>query len=95
MALGPEFECRERPDDETGFLRLICGYLAAEFDEYDVDPNTLEVVQTIAGEDWTQTRSQFADTDHVFVGLSCCFTGDWAAVSESSVRVVEFIPGDP
>ena len=93
VTLDSGFECVERPDDETGFLQPICEYLVTEFDEYDADPNTLEVVQIIAGEDWTRTGSRFADADHVFVGLSCCFTGDWAVVEESSGRVVEFILG--
>lgn len=94
VALPPDFECRERPDDNTGFLRPTCEYLATHLDHYEVDPNTLAVVELIPGESWTRTESPFADADHVFAGLSCCFTGDWVAVHEPTSSVVELILGD-
>ena len=94
VVLDPSFECAARNDDQSGYLQEICRYLAENMDSYQVDPNTLTITEVISGELWEASTSDYANSEHDFVGLSCCYTGDWAAVNKSSQEVVEFILGD-
>ncbi len=95
VRLGPSFVCLERPDDQTGMLRPICEYMVSQLDHYPVDPNSLSIVDTLGGVE-AQTRftlPEYASSDYVFVGLSCCYTGDWAVVHTPDLKVERLILG--
>lgn len=94
VKLESNFGCMERTDDPTGYLQPICLYLVANYDVYNVDPNTLSIEAVVSGEEWQGSASAFATSDYDFVELSCCYTGDLAVVEKAHREVVDFILGD-
>ena len=95
VELGAGFECRGRLDDETGYLKPICEHIAARFDSYPDDPNTLEIVEVVSGDEQDRFHApELSTEEYVFVGLSCCFTGDWAVVAVGTREVVDFYLGN-
>ncbi|MFC1610121.1 hypothetical protein ACFL6C_04255 [Myxococcota bacterium] len=97
-----DFECVDRPEDSTGYLKLICEFLAANLDRYEIDPNTLEIEQVIPGDEYDASvgpgRSdwldKYANSAYHLVGLNCCYTGDWAVIEVDTETVVDFSVGD-
>ncbi|MGE0546049.1 MAG: hypothetical protein AB7O24_07480 [Kofleriaceae bacterium] len=94
VTLGAEFQCNQRNEDTTGFLQPICQHIAATFETYPIDPNTLVIEQNLSGAEQTLfDRPELETDDYRFIGLSCCYTGDWAIIEIDTLRVAEFVLG--
>jgi hypothetical protein len=85
---APPVECRQRDDDPTGYLVLICEFLIAHADTIytAVDPNSYNIERI-------EPRTEDG-REVLYVWLDCCFMGDYAVIDAETGEVIAFSVGD-